>query len=72
MKREGRQFMHSKNLGYIVTCPSNLGTGLKIGVEVKLPNLCTDPRFEKILRALHLEPKKLGAPTWKDGVVDIG
>lgn len=35
----GEGFMWSKHLGYILTCPSNLGTGLRAGVHVKLPHL---------------------------------
>lgn len=37
--KEGEGFMWSKHLGYILTCPSNLGTGLRAGVHVKLPKL---------------------------------
>ena len=39
MKEKGEKFMHNDHLGYILTCPSNLGTGLRAGVHVKLPNL---------------------------------
>lgn len=31
--------MWNESLGYILTCPSNLGTGLRAGVHVKLPLL---------------------------------
>lgn len=33
------EFMWTPHLGYILTCPSNLGTGLRAGVHVKLPNM---------------------------------
>ena len=39
IKRSGEEFMHNDHLGYILTCPSNLGTGLRGGVHVKLPNI---------------------------------
>ncbi len=39
IKKDGASFMWSKHLGYILTCPSNLGTGLRAGVHVKLPRL---------------------------------
>ena len=39
MKQKGEKFMHNDHLGYVLTCPSNLGTGLRAGVHVKLPNL---------------------------------
>ena len=39
IKKEGRQFMWNEHLGYILTCPSNLGTGLRAGVHVHLPKI---------------------------------
>ena len=36
---DGEGFMWNKHLGYILTCPSNLGTGLRAGVHIKLPHL---------------------------------
>ena len=29
LKNEGYDFMHNDHLGWILTCPSNLGTGLR-------------------------------------------
>ena len=37
MKEEGKDFMHSGHLGFILTCPSNLGTGLCAGAMGKVP-----------------------------------
>ena len=34
LKKEGYDFMHSEHLGWILTCPSNLGTGLRAGCMV--------------------------------------
>lgn len=31
--------MWNERLGYILTCPSNLGTGLRAGVHIRLPLL---------------------------------
>ena len=36
-KATGTKFAHSKHLGYILTCPSNLGTGLRASMMIKLP-----------------------------------
>ena len=36
LKNEGYDFMHSDHLGWILTCPSNLGTGLRAGAMVKV------------------------------------
>ena len=32
-------FAHDEHLGYITSCPTNLGTGLRASVHVRLPNL---------------------------------
>jgi len=39
IQERGWEFMWNERLGYILTCPSNLGTGLRAGVHVKLPLL---------------------------------
>ncbi|XP_035272736.1 creatine kinase U-type, mitochondrial-like [Anguilla anguilla] len=57
---KGWEFMWNERLGYILTCPSNLGTGLRAGVHVKLPRLSKDPRFAKILDNLRLQKRGTG------------
>lgn len=52
--------MWNERLGYVLTCPSNLGTGLRAGVHVKLPNLSKDPRFNKILDNMRLQKRGTG------------
>jgi creatine kinase len=39
IKQKNHEYMWNQHLGYVLTCPSNLGTGLRAGVHVKLPNL---------------------------------
>uniref|UniRef100_A0A3Q2YMJ2 Creatine kinase S-type, mitochondrial n=1 Tax=Hippocampus comes TaxID=109280 RepID=A0A3Q2YMJ2_HIPCM len=56
----GWEFMWNEHLGYILTCPSNLGTGLRAGVHVRLPKLSKDPRFSKILDNLRLQKRGTG------------
>ncbi|XP_043087584.1 creatine kinase, mitochondrial 2a (sarcomeric) [Puntigrus tetrazona] len=56
----GWEFMWNERLGYILTCPSNLGTGLRAGVHVRLPKLSKDPRFGKILDNLRLQKRGTG------------
>jgi len=58
----GHEFMWNEHLGFILTCPSNLGTGLRAGVHVKLPNLSKDERFESILEKLRLQKRGTGEP----------
>merc|ERR1719183_3250865 len=43
LKQAGSTFMHNDHLGYILTCPSNLGTGLRAGTMVMLPKLSAKP-----------------------------
>ena len=56
----GNEFMWSEHLGFILTCPSNLGTGLRAGVHVKLPKLSEDKRFGDILLKLRLQKRGTG------------
>ncbi|XP_041760382.1 creatine kinase S-type, mitochondrial [Coregonus clupeaformis] len=60
IQERGWEFMWNEHLGYILTCPSNLGTGLRAGVHVRLPNLSKDPRFPKILDAMRLQKRGTG------------
>lgn len=52
--------MWNEHLGYVLTCPSNLGTGLRGGVHVKLANLSKHPKFEEILTRLRLQKRGTG------------
>ncbi|XP_051539167.1 creatine kinase S-type, mitochondrial-like isoform X1 [Myxocyprinus asiaticus] len=60
IQERGWEFMWNERLGYILTCPSNLGTGLRAGVHVRLPKLSKDPRFGKILDNLRLQKRGTG------------
>lgn len=60
-KKAGHPFMWNEHLGYVLTCPSNLGTGLRGGVHVKLAQLSKHPKFEEILGRLRLQKRGTGA-----------
>ncbi|XP_066506317.1 creatine kinase, mitochondrial 2a (sarcomeric) isoform X2 [Hoplias malabaricus] len=60
IQERGWEFMWNERLGYVLTCPSNLGTGLRAGVHVRLPKLSKDPRFSKILENLRLQKRGTG------------
>ncbi|KAK3514632.1 hypothetical protein QTP70_021548 [Hemibagrus guttatus] len=60
IQERGWEFMWNEHIGYILTCPSNLGTGLRAGVHVRLPLLSKDPRFSKILDNLRLQKRGTG------------
>ncbi|XP_026554341.1 creatine kinase B-type [Pseudonaja textilis] len=59
-KSQNYEFMWNSHLGYILTCPSNLGTGLRAGVHVKLPNLSKHEKFGDILKRLRLQKRGTG------------
>jgi creatine kinase len=61
-KERKHEFMWNEHLGYVLTCPSNLGTGLRAGVHVKLPNLSKNAKFEEILKKLRLQKRGTGTP----------
>ena len=43
------KFSHDEHLGYITSCPTNLGTALRASVHIKLPNLSKDKaKFDAI------------------------
>merc|ERR1712109_224461 len=68
------RFSHNDHLGYITSCPTNLGTALRASVHIHLPNLMKDwPRFQGIadqyyvqIRGSHGEHSDTS-----DGIFDI-
>lgn len=61
MKSKGHSYMWNEHLGYILTCPSNLGTGLRAGVHVKIPKLSKDEKkLDEILDKLRLQKRGTG------------
>ena len=56
--KQGTKLMHHHKLGYLGTCPSNLGTGLRASVMIKLPELNKDVHLlEKVCAAFDLQPR---------------
>lgn len=64
-KSKNYEFMWNPHLGYILTCPSNLGTGLRAGVHIKLPHLGKHEKFSEVLKRLRLQ--KRGTGEWGGG-----
>merc|ERR1719299_163932 len=60
IKEAGAEYMHSDHLGYILTCPSNLGTGVRAGVHMKLEKLSVHPEFDNLLGKLRLQKRGTG------------
>ncbi|XP_029195847.2 creatine kinase B-type-like [Acropora millepora] len=73
IKRQGHEFMWNEHLGYILTCPSNLGTGLRAGVHINLPLLSKSRKFDEILERLRLQKRGTGGvdTAAEGGVFDI-
>lgn len=71
--KKGWEYQRSKNLGYILACPSNCGNGLRCGVHVKLPNLGKTKKFDEILLQLRLQKRGTGGvdTAASGGVFDI-
>merc|ERR1712105_568405 len=69
----GKEFMFNDHLGYIHSCPTNLGTGMRASVHVKLPKLSAQPNFQQICFDLNLQPRGIHGEHSEttDGVYDI-
>jgi len=39
LHEQGRRFMYNNRLGFLGSCPSNIGTGMRASLMLKLPNL---------------------------------
>ena len=73
IKSAGHEFQWNAHHGFILTCPSNLGTGLRAGVHVRLPKLSAHPDFGDILKKLRLQKRGTGGvdTASTDGMFDI-
>ncbi len=74
---EGIEFAKDENYGYVTSCPSNLGTGMRASVHVKIPKLTsdgTDKKAKEVCKPLGLSVRGTGGehtPIGADGTVDI-
>lgn len=67
-------FAYSDHLGYITSCPSNLGTAMRASVHIRLPKLsCHMDDFEAICKAYHLQIRGIHGEHSKSeaGIFDI-
>ena len=46
-------FAYSQQLGYLTACPTNVGTGIRVGVMLHLPALVQTKHIDKVFRALQ-------------------
>ena len=74
---DGIEFAKDESYGYITSCPSNLGTGMRASVHVKIPKLTadgTDKKAKEVCKPLGLSVRGTGGehtPIGADGTVDI-
>ncbi len=47
-------FQHSGEYGYLSSCPTNLGTGLRVSFHIRLPRSGRSPEFYAICAQYHL------------------
>jgi len=67
-------FAYSERLGYISSCPTNLGTAMRASVHIKLPNLGEDREaFKAITDKYHLQIRGINGEhsESKEGIYDI-
>merc|ERR1712193_18702 len=57
LKKEGYDFMHNDHLGWVLTCPSNLGTGLRAGAMVQVPKFSARADFKQVLGKMGLQAR---------------
>lgn len=60
MKAKGHELMHNDRLGYICTCPTNLGTVVRASVHLRVAHLEKDSRFDAILGKMALGKRGTG------------
>ena len=68
------RFAHNEHLGYITSCPTNLGTALRASVHIQLPKLAKDwARFESIANKYNVQIRgsKGEHSDTSDGIFDI-
>jgi len=74
---DGIEFATSKKYGYVTSCPSNLGTGMRASVHIKVPNLTkdgTDKKAKAVCKPLGLSVRGTGGehtPIGADGTIDL-
>ena len=60
MQQNGNGYQWSERLGYLSACPSNIGTGLRCSVHMKLKHLGKHPEFKTICKNMQLDKRGTG------------
>lgn len=65
----GQGFMHNEHLGFLVACPSNIGTGLRASMMMQLPLLSKHEKWKAICRKRKLQARGEQGADAKGGCV---
>ena len=59
IRESGKDFMLDEKYGYLHTCPTNLGTGLRASVHIDLPGWAKEglPTLKARCKELKLQPR---------------
>jgi arginine kinase len=71
---EKAKFANDEHLGYIATCPTNMGTGLRASVHISLPKLMVNAKLhQEIADKYHVQIRGIHGEHTEtdDGVFDI-
>ena len=70
---EHLDFAFDNSLGYLNSCPTNIGTGMRASVHIKLPHLSQQPDFKTICLSLGLDVRGVDGEhsESKEGIFDI-
>ncbi len=71
---EKAKFANDEHFGYIATCPTNMGTGLRASVHINLPKLMKNPKLhQEIADKYHVQIRGIHGEHTEtdDGVFDI-
>lgn len=68
IEQGGNEFAYNDHHGFVAACPSNIGTGVRASVHMKLPQLGAHARFDEALTKLRLSKNVVCA---ESGVFDI-
>ncbi|XP_078576117.1 putative arginine kinase ZC434.8 [Branchiostoma floridae x Branchiostoma japonicum] len=55
LKHAQTEFSFHRKYGYLSSCPTNLGTGMRASVHMHIPNSLTETQFENTCCQLGLE-----------------
>ncbi|KAJ3272116.1 hypothetical protein HDV01_005981 [Terramyces sp. JEL0728] len=77
VEKHADKFAKANNYGFVTSCPTNLGTGMRASVHIKIPALTkggSDKMAKAVCKPLGLSVRGLGGehtPIGEDGTVDI-